>query len=106
MTIDDIVITEGTGGGNTSATVTLSLDKNVTGGFTVDVSTTDGTATAGSDYTALDSTTTGRVTFTGTGSLPETQTVSLVITRDSIVEDNETIFILSLIHISEPTRPY
>jgi len=91
--VADVEITEGTGGGNTDATVTLRLDKAVSGGFTVDVSTTDGTATAGSDYTALDptSTSSGRATFTG--SAGETQSVSFAITRDSIVEDNETIFI-------------
>jgi len=93
VTIADVVLdTEGSSG-NPSATVRLSLNKVVSGGFTVDLSTTDGTATAGSDYTALDPATTGRVQFTDTGQFPQTQSVNIAIEPDSIVEDNETIFI-------------
>ena len=61
VTIADVSVAENVAGG--TATVTLSVDQAVAGGFTVDVSTSDGTATTGdSDYTALSSQT---VTFTG-----------------------------------------
>ncbi len=70
-----------------TVTVALRLNNAVAGGFTVGVATTDGTATAGSDYTALSST----VTFAGNAG--ETQQVSITLDNDSIVEDNETITI-------------
>ncbi len=82
-TIADVSVSEGAG----TATVTLSLNNAVAGGFTVGVATTDGTATAGSDYTALSST----VTFAGNAG--ETQQVSITLGSDSTVEDNETITI-------------
>ncbi len=66
-------------------TVTASLDNAVQGGFTVDVNTTDGTATTGdSDYTGISSET---LTFTGTAG--ETQTFTLTPTSDSKLEPNE-----------------
>ncbi len=70
-------------------TVTLTLDSQVDGGLTVDVSTADGTATTDdSDYTALSGET---VTFTGTSG--ETQTVTIAATEDSKVEADETLTI-------------
>ena len=83
MTIADVSVSESAG----TATATLALDRAVAGGFTVDVSTADGTAKAGSDYTALSS----KVTFVG--SAGETQQVSITLGSDSKVEDNETITI-------------
>jgi hypothetical protein len=68
-------------------TVTATLDNAVAGGFTVDVSTTDGTATlADSDYTAV---TSQVLTFTGTAS--ETQTFTVTPTDDNKVELDETV---------------
>jgi len=81
------------------------LDRAVPASFTVDVSTADGTATGGSDYTALDSTTTGRVTFNGTAS--ENQTVTIPIISDSVVEGNESFTISmgnsssNLVHVED-----
>ena len=75
-------------------TVTASLDNAVQGGFTVDVNTTDGTATTGdSDYTAISSQT---LTFTGTAG--ETQTFTLTPTSDNKLEPNEqlTVFMNNL----------
>ena len=75
-------------------TVTASLDNPVQGGFTVDVNTTDGTATTGdSDYTGISSET---LTFTGTAG--ETQTFTLTPTSDSKLEPNEqlTVFMNNL----------
>ncbi|WP_420387252.1 Calx-beta domain-containing protein [Roseivirga sp.] len=68
-------------------TVTATLDNAVAGGFTVDVSSADGTATtADGDYTALSGTT---LTFSGTAS--ETQTFTITPTSDADIESNEIL---------------
>ena len=75
-------------------TLTASLDNPVQGGFTVDVNTTDGTATTGdSDYAGISSET---LTFTGTAG--ETQTFTLTPTSDSKLEPSEqlTVFMNNL----------
>ncbi len=70
-------------------TVTASLDNAVQGGFTVDVNTTDGTATTGdSDYIGISSET---LTFSGTAG--ETQTFTLTPGSDSKLEADETVSI-------------
>ena len=70
-------------------TVTATLDNDVQGGFTVDVNTTDGTATTDdSDYTAVTSET---LTFTGTAG--ETQTFTLIPTADTKLETDETVIV-------------
>ena len=51
VTLGDETVDEDVAGG--AVTVTMTLDKMVQGGFSVEVSTTDGTATAGSDYDFL-----------------------------------------------------
>ena len=65
-------------------TFTVSLDKAVSGGFTVTPSFTDSTATQGSDYTAN----TTVLSFTGTAN--ETQTFTVATTDDAVLEGNET----------------
>lgn len=83
VTIADISGLENAGG----ITVTATLDIAVAGGFTVDVSTADGTATiANSDYTAVVGQT---LTFAGTAG--ETQTFTVTPTGDAIVETNEIL---------------
>ena len=82
VTIADVSVSENAG----SATLTLRLDRAVSGGFSVDVSTSNGSASAGSDYTALSS---KRVTFSG--SAGEAETVSIAINNDSVVEGSETL---------------
>ncbi len=67
-------------------TVTATLDNAVDGGFTIDVSTTDGTATAGSDYTVVSNET---LTFAGTAG--EIQAFTVTPTVDSKVESTETL---------------
>lgn len=85
VTIADISGNEDNG----TMTLTATLDNPVQGGFTVDVSTVDGTAiTADSDYTAISSQT---LTFTGT--VGEMQTFTVIPTTDSKVEENETLSI-------------
>ena len=54
---------------------------------TVNFATTDGTATAGSDYIA----TSGTLTFTSGG--PLTQTITVQVIGDTVVEPDETFFV-------------
>jgi len=83
VTISDVSATENGG----AITVTAILDNGVQGGFTVDVSTADGTATtADSDYSAVTAQT---ITFTGTAG--EMQTFTITPTADLKLETNETL---------------
>ena len=83
VTIADVSADEDDG----SVTITLTLDKAVEGGLTLDLSTSDGTATiADGDYTALAGET---VTFSGTTG--ETEEVIITLWSDSKVENNETL---------------
>jgi hypothetical protein len=91
LTNDDaasVTIADASGNEDDGAiTVTATLDNPVAGGFTVDVSTADGTATtADSDYTAIAGQT---LTFTGTAG--ETQTFTVTPTSDTKPEDDETL---------------
>lgn len=82
MTISDRTIIEGNDG-NTNAIFTVSLSSPSTKPITVNYATVDGTAIAGSDYTA----TSGTLTFTpGTTS----QTIVVAVTSDRIDEVDET----------------
>jgi hypothetical protein len=85
LSIDDVDIPEGDlGSFNADFTVTLSTPSGQT--VTVAYATANGTATAGSDYTAT----------SGTLTLPPgttTGTVSVPITGDIAVEPNETFFV-------------
>jgi hypothetical protein len=67
-------------------TLTVSVDNAVDGGFSVDLATSDGTAVAPGDYTALSGTT---LTFSGTASEQRTQV--LTVTNDGLVEVDETL---------------
>ncbi len=96
VTIADVSGNEDDG----AITVTATLDNAVQGGFTVDVSTADGTATtADTDYTAVIAQT---LTFAGTAG--ETQTFTITPTVDVIVESNETVSI-SMSSLSSTTAP-
>ena len=84
VTIADISGDENGG----AITITAILDNPVQGGFTVDVSSTDGTATLlDDDYTAVSET----LTFAGTAG--ETQTFTLTPTEDTKLEADETVTI-------------
>lgn len=90
LAVNDVTVTEGTGGAPTPATFTVSL----LGGpsptpITVNVATANGTATAPADYTAIPST---PVTF-APGETSKPVTVSVV--PDAVDELNET-FTLNL----------
>ena len=85
ITIEDVSVNEDDG----AITLTATLDIAVSGGLTVDISTTDGTATiADADYTAVSSQT---LTFAGTAG--ETQTFTIIPIADAKVESDETITI-------------
>ncbi|MCE7996431.1 MAG: T9SS type A sorting domain-containing protein, partial [Roseivirga sp.] len=85
VTIEDVTGTENGG----AILLTATLDNAVQGGFSVDVITTDNTATtADSDYTALNVT-----TLTFTGNAGETQQFTVTPTADTKVEANEDLFI-------------
>ncbi len=83
VSINDISITEGD-----DAVLTLTLDKNVQGGVTISYSTADATANAGSDF----NNTISSVSFAGTSG--ETQTVSITIIDDSVIEGAEAFNVL------------
>ena len=84
ITINDVSITEGNAGTKLlTFTVTRS---STTGAFSVNYATADGTATAASgDYTAAS----GKLTFAAGGAA--SQTVSVVVNGDTVVEGNETL---------------
>ncbi|WP_040302739.1 T9SS C-terminal target domain-containing protein [Algoriphagus machipongonensis] len=85
VTIADVSVDENSG----TAIITVIVDKAVDGGFDVDVSTADGTATtADADYTAVASQT---LTFAGTAG--ESETFSIPLGSDTKVELDETVSI-------------
>ncbi|MBX7187704.1 MAG: hypothetical protein K1Y01_21360, partial [Vicinamibacteria bacterium] len=95
ISVTNAAIVEGTGGAapNLNFTVVLSATSIYT--ITVDYATADGTATAGSDYTAVN----GTLTFVpGAAS----KTVSVPISPDATVEPDETLF-LNLSNATEAT---
>lgn len=68
--------------------ITVSNMKNYD--VVVSYSTSDGTATSGSDYTA----TTGTVTFPSSGGTTQTQTIYIPIIGDTMAELNEAFYVL------------
>jgi Ca2+-binding RTX toxin-like protein len=82
ISIDNISLIEGNNG-TKNATFTLKLSNPSVEAVTVDYSTADGTATAGSDYTA----TTGTVTFNPGQT---TQTINIPVIGDLVGELDET----------------
>ncbi len=92
LSINDVSITEGNSGSK-NATFTVTLAGTSTGPTTVTYATVNGTATAGSDYTA----TTGTLSF-ATGET--TKTINVPIIGDTTVEGNETF----LVNLTNPTN--
>ena len=84
LSINDVAVTEGTGGPNNATfTVTLSGTPSSLTPISVDYTTVNDTATAGSDYTA----TAGTLTF-AVGET--TKSIVVPIITDSLAEPNET----------------
>ncbi|WP_316736794.1 Calx-beta domain-containing protein [Pedobacter aquatilis] len=75
-------VNEGAG----TATFTVTLDNAVQNAFTVDYTTVNGTALAGSDYTA----TSGTLTFAAGSAAGTVKTFTVPIINDNIAEPNET----------------
>jgi hypothetical protein len=84
--ISDVTVTEGNSGSKV-ATFTLTLSQPTTQTVTVAYATSNGTATAGSDYQAIS----GSVTFAPGITA---QTISVTIFGDTVVETNETFSVL------------
>ena len=82
---DDVEVGEGVG----MATVTVRLDNRVPDGFRVDAFTSNISATAGTDYTAVISR-----TLTFAGNAGEIQTFSVTIVNDAIDEGDEDVRLL------------
>ncbi|NIM29131.1 MAG: hypothetical protein GTN79_15385, partial [Gammaproteobacteria bacterium] len=80
LTVGDVTVDEAAG----TLSFDVSVDRAVEGGFTVDYSFTDGSATGGSDYDD----TAGTLTFAGTAG--EVQTITVNITNDTLLEADET----------------
>ena len=82
LTIEDVTVVESAG----TAMIVVTLNRD-TEGFSIDVSTTDGTAENPADYTA----TTATLSFDGTAG--ETQAFFVPIENDSQSEDDETLLL-------------
>ena len=88
----------GEGAGSTTATVTVTTtgSKKPHGEASVTVETSDGTAEAGSDYTALDTSVKfveadfSSVTVNGNTRYRATKTVDVAVTQDTVDEEGET----------------
>jgi Ca2+-binding RTX toxin-like protein len=83
ISIGDVSIAEGDSG---TKTATFTVSRTGTAAFSVGYATADGTASAGSDYVAS----TGVLNFSYGQT---TQTVSVTINGDTVVEPNETFFV-------------
>ncbi len=94
VSIGDVAMAEGSSGA-ANLTFTVTLDKAATGPVSVGYSTANGTATAGSDYTAA----TGTVTFAAGET---SKTIQVAVKGDTAVEANET-FTVNLANVSGAT---
>ncbi len=84
LSIADASVAEGAAGESATLTFTVTLDPAATQPVTVEWATADGTATAGTDYTAV---TNGTLTFE---SGQDSKTVTVTVTGDDVDEPNET----------------
>ena len=87
IAVNDVTVTEGNGPGVVNATFTVTLSSASSDTVTIDVATSNGTANAGADYTALPLTT---LTFTPGQT---SKTVTVQVSGDVIDEENETFFL-------------
>ena len=92
LSIGDATVTEGNTG-TTNAVFTVSLSTASSQTVTVRYATANGTATAGSDYTAVS----GTLTF-APGQL--TRTIAVPVLGDTVVEPNETF----IVNLTSPTN--
>ncbi|MEB3295115.1 MAG: glycoside hydrolase family 9 protein [Synechococcales bacterium] len=92
LRINDVALSEGNSG-TRNATFTVSLSRSSTAPVTVRFATANGTATAGSDYTAAS----GTLTF-NPGEL--SKSIAVAVLGDTTVEANETFFV----NLTSPTN--
>ena len=92
LSVDDVTVTEGDSG-TVNAVFTVSLSVAVSQVVTVQYTTANGTATAGSDYVA----TSGTLTF-GPGTT--TRNITVLVNGDILEETRETFFV----NLSNPTN--
>ena len=93
VTIDDVTVNENDG----TANFTVILTKAVASGFTVDYTTSDGTALNGSDYIA----TSGTLNFAGNAG--ETKSIVVSLVNDAVPEFTNETFNLDLSNVSDPS---
>jgi hypothetical protein len=86
LTINDVTVTEGNSG-TTNAVFTISLSSAASTVVSVNYATANGTATAGTDYTAIPTTT---LTFNPGET---SKTITVPVNGDNQVELNETFFL-------------
>ncbi|HBB33561.1 MAG TPA: hypothetical protein DC064_17615 [Cyanobacteria bacterium UBA9273] len=92
LSINDVTITEGNSG-TSNATFTVTRSGSTTQSSTVNFATANGTATAGSDYTAVS----GTLTFAAGQT---SQTITVPIVGDTLQESSETFTVT----LSSPTN--
>jgi hypothetical protein len=95
ISITDVSVTE-TNSGTVAAVFNLSYGGGPTAGVTVQYATSDGTATAGSDYVA----TSGTATLAATGC--KCGTITVLVKGDTTFENNETFFVNLSNAVNEP----
>ena len=83
LSVGDLTVTEGSSG-TTNATFTVTLSPAASGTVTVNYATANGTATAGTDYTA----TSGTLTFAAGQT---SKTVAVPVLGDTAIEADETL---------------
>ncbi|NKI33327.1 Calx-beta domain-containing protein [Croceivirga thetidis] len=93
LSIDDVTVNEGDG----TATLTVLNTGDVSGGFTVNFSSTNGTAAEPADYVQ----TTGILNFSGAHN--ESQTITVTINDDNLLEPTEDLSILLTSGSNTPT---
>src|SRR5439155_612222 len=96
VSINDVAVTDGNSG-TTLANFTVTFDAAVDTPVNVDHNTANGTAQAGSDYTAA----TGTLTFEAGAA--GTQTISVAVTGDQVVELDES-FLVNLTNVQAGGR--
>jgi hypothetical protein len=84
ISVDSPSVAEGTGGGTTLLTYTVTLSVASASNVVIDYATSDVTATAGADYTSVS----GTLTFTAGQT---SKTVDVTINRDALDEVDETL---------------
>ena len=92
--VNDVAVNEGDG---TAVFTVTHVGTNVGGSFTVNYQTVDGTATGGSDFTAIAS---GTLTFNGTAG--DTEQITVNITDDTLYETTED-FSIQFTGVSNPS---